>query len=72
MKRNKLISIMNKCKGNILLDSILYNPIKAEFTHDDHVLNLDLVSSLIQNKVIKHTKIIDFQGVKYLRYILCN
>ena len=69
--QSQIITFMKVCKGNILLNSILYNPINAEFTHDDHVLSIEMVKDMLKNNLIKHTNIIELQGTKYLRYILC-
>ena len=69
--QSQVITFMKGCKGNILLNSILYNPINAEFTHDDHVLHIEMIKDMLKNKIIKSTKIIELRGTKYLRYILC-
>ena len=44
MKTQKdILYFMNNCKGNHYLGLILFNPINAEFTHDDHKLNIEMV-----------------------------
>lgn len=72
MKTQKdILSFMNNCKGSHYLGLILFNPINAEFTHDDHKLNIEMVKDMIKNKLIKPNRYIDFLGVNYIEYILC-
>ena len=69
MKTQKdILSFMNNCKGSHYLEFILFNPINAEFTHDDHVLPYEMVKDMIKNKLIKPCRYIEFMGINYIQY----
>ena len=73
MKTQKeILSFMETFKGHHYLGLILFNPINAEFTHDDHILNIEMVKDMIKNKLIKPKRYIDFLGVNYVEYVLSH